>query len=106
MRLSHLLVAAVVVTLPACGEPTGPGFVSVYDNSFSPTTVHPAANGVVTWVWSGGSNPHNVIFDDGVGNSITTTSGTHTRDFTGAAAGTYGYRCSLHVAMVGQVVVP
>jgi len=98
-------VAAVVVTLPACGDPTGPGYVTVDDNYFSPTTAHPAASGVVTWMWIG-SNPHNVIFDDGIGNSITTTNGTHTRDFTGAAAGTYPYRCTLHLPMVGQVAVP
>lgn len=105
MRLGRLLVAAVVVTLPACGEPTGPGFVTVGDNYFSPATAHPAANGVVTWMWIG-SNQHNVVFDDGVGNSIITTEGTHSRDFTGAAAGTYPYRCTLHLPMVGQVAVP
>jgi plastocyanin len=96
---------ALVVTLAACGEPFGPGSVFVYDNSFSPATVHPPASGVVTWIWNG-SNEHNVIFDDNVGNSFTMANGTHTRDFTGAPERTYLYRCTVHPSMVGQVIVP
>jgi plastocyanin len=113
MRLSRLIAVAVAVILPACDGTTGPGdgtgsgagFVSVIDDRFEPTTVHPAANGLVTWIW-GGSYDHNVIFQDGIGNSILRTIGIHRRDFRDAAAGTYRYRCTLHAQMVGEVVVP
>lgn len=107
MRLMRLLVVAFVATLPACSAATGPGpgFVTVDDNIFTPVTVHPASDGLVTWTWNG-MNAHNVIFDDGIGNASARTNGFHTRGFTGAAAGTYPYQCTLHSGMVGQVVVP
>jgi plastocyanin len=110
MRFSRLLAAAVAVMLPACDSATAPGdgagsFVTVDDNRFSPATIHPAANGVVTWIWNG-SDGHNVIFQDGIGNSLIKTIGVHTRNFTGAAAGTYAYACTEHPGMVGRVVVP
>jgi plastocyanin len=113
MRFSRLLAAAVAVMLPACdsatapgdGTGSGPGFVTVNDNEFLPATVHPAANGVVTWIWNGGDG-HNVIFQDGIGNSTIKVIGVHTRNFMGAAAGTYAYACTEHPGMVGRVVVP
>jgi plastocyanin len=113
MRFGRLLAVAVAVMLPACdsatapgdGTGSGPGFVTVNDNQFSPETAHPAANGVVTWIWNGSAG-HNVIFQDGIGNSFIKTIGIHTRNFTGAEAGTYAYACTLHPGMVGRVVVP
>jgi plastocyanin len=62
-------------------------------------------DGNVTWLWAG-LNPHNVVFDDNMGNSILMTDGTHDRNFSTAPAGNYPYRCTIHGGMTGTVVVP
>jgi plastocyanin len=82
--------------------------VDVNDNVFSPSETGVTANGTVTWTWRG-TEPHNILFEDGQGNAVTQTSGTHARTF--AAAGTYRYRCGVHstsfsTGMIGQVTVP
>ncbi len=79
--------------------------VNVADNSFSPTSLTTSVGTTVQWTWVGG-NSHNVTYDDGVGNSVTQTNGTHIRQFT--AAGTFPYICTIHgrAVMSGEIVVP
>jgi plastocyanin len=100
-------VLLVVLMVASCGgsESTGPvatNAVDIRDNSFNPSAISVAPQTTVTWTWRG-SDTHNVTFDDGQGSSGTQVSGTHTRTF--AAAGTFGYRCTVHIGMAGSVVV-
>ncbi len=100
-----LLVGA---SLAACsddtsGPPPGANEVNVADNFFNPTSLTVSVGTTVQWTWVGG-NSHNVTYDDGVGNSVTQTSGTHMRQFT--AAGSFPYHCTIHgTLMSGTVVV-
>jgi plastocyanin len=57
----------------------------------------------VTWVWRDGGTEHNVTFNGF--HSRTQASGSYTVRFT--RAGTFSYRCTLHVAegMTGKIVV-
>ncbi len=118
IRLALTLLLGV--SFAACGgdDTSGPGSgngtttsptpgdaVSVADNSFSPASLTASVGTTVTWTWVGGMNSHNVTFDDGVENSFTQTSGTHTREFT--AAGAFPYHCTIHgrAVMSGTVAV-
>lgn len=78
--------------------------VNVGDNFFDPSSLTVSTGTTVDWTWTG-ANPHTVTFNDGIGNSIQQTSGTHMRQFT--AVGTFGYFCTVHGASVmsGTVVV-
>ncbi len=84
--------------------PPAANAVNVADNIFNPGSLNVPLNTTVQWTWVG-ANQHNVTFDDGVGNSFTQTSGTHMRQF--AAAGNFGYFCTVHgrTVMSGTVVV-
>ena len=96
----------------ACGgdDPSGPGSgngttaVNVDDDFFDPTSRTVSAGTTVEWTWIGG-NEHNVTFDDGVGNSVTQTSGTHSRRLN--QTGTFPYICTIHgrAVMSGEIVV-
>ena len=79
--------------------------VTVLDNSYSPATANVTTGTTVTWTWSGGNYAqHSVTFSDGVTSSSAQMSGTHQRTF--AAAGTFGYYCSVHgTGMSGTAVV-
>jgi plastocyanin len=55
----------------------------------------------VTWLWEGGSVPHDVRgdgFDSGLLNE-----GTFSHTF--ASLGTYDYECTVHNNMTGRVIV-
>ncbi len=109
MRLMIAFTAMAAALALACSSDstgTSAGQVSVGNNFFSPNSVSPDANGRVTWTWNSGGTLHNVTFDDLAPGSGNLGSGTFSRDFTGSAAGTIGYQCTLHPGMVGQVVVP
>ena len=92
----------------ACGsdDSSGPGTatVNVGDDFFDPSSRTVSAGTTVQWTWMGG-NPHNVTFDDGVGNSVTQTSGTHSRLLN--QTGTFTYICTIHgrAVMSGEIVV-
>ncbi len=96
----------------ACGgdDPSGPESgngtiaVSVGDDFFDPSSRTVSASTTVEWTWIGG-NEHNVTFDDGVGNSVTQTSGTHSRQLN--QTGTFTYICTIHgrAVMSGEIVV-
>lgn len=109
MRLTiglAVVAAALAVACSSDSTGTSAGQVSVGNFFFSPNSVSPDANGRVRWTWNSGGTVHNVTFDDLAPGSGNLGSGTFTRDFTGVAAGTIGYECTLHTGMVGQVVVP
>ena len=108
MRRFHPLLAAAALCVAACGDSTSssPGQVNVGNNFFSPASVSPDANGAVTWTWNSGGTQHNVTFDDLAPGSGNRGSGTFSRDFTSAVAGTIGYHCTLHAGMQGEVVIP
>ena len=74
--------------------------VPVKDDVFEPADVEIAKGAAVAWKWQG-KNPHNV---SGPGfKSKIQTSGTFTQTF--AKAGSFDYRCEVHPAMTGTVVV-
>ena len=109
----RLLMLAAALTLVGCGGDNGTGVngdVTVGPgNSFSPQTLNLTTGRNVTWGWAGGT--HNVTFEDAAPGSGNLSSGSFSRNFTGANAGTYRYRCTIHSAnfttgMVGSVVVP
>jgi plastocyanin len=118
---------ASVVLCAACGgggggynsTPTGPTgnngngttttaaantVVASAGNAFSPTSLTVAKGTDVTFTFE--SVTHNVTFDNVAGKpaDIGNTSGASvTRNF--AAAGTFGYQCTLHSGMRGTIVV-
>jgi plastocyanin len=104
----------VAVALVAACDDTSTGAVgnvSIFNFAFDPDTVNLTATELsVTWGFLSGG-PHNVTFEDGAPGSGDRTSGAFTRDFSGAAPGTYRYRCTNHstdfaTGMVGRVVRP
>lgn len=101
-----IVTSALTALLAACSEHTGPDAsarnVAVEDNRFTPQQFSVVTGGTVTWVW-GGSNLHDVTFDDGPA-SATQANGQYQRQF--SAAGTYAYHCTVHgLSMSGSVVV-
>lgn len=83
------------------GEPvTGISEVAVRDNEFSPAAVEVPTGTTVTWRWEGGE-AHNVVGDGW--EAPVQASGEFARAF--AEPGTYGYQCTLHFLMSGEVVV-
>jgi len=110
MRSRRGVWIAVALLAAACDEQaaTGPrrlGQVTVGDDYFSPRSVMPDSDGVVTWIW-GGSRSHNLVFRDGSWSVPPIAAGVHMRDFSAHAPGTYPYDCTLHAGMSGEVVVP
>lgn len=105
-----LRLIVVVALCAACGDTTasdaGPGRVTVANNFFSPTSVHPDASGIVTWTWNSGGTQHNVTFDDLAPGSGNRGSGTFSRNFSGESPGIIGYQCTIHGGMQGQVEIP
>ncbi len=92
----------------ACGgdDSSGPATatVNIDDDFFDPSSRTVSAGTTVQWTWIG-ENSHNVTFDDGVGNSVTQTSGTHSRQLN--QTGTFTYICTIHgrAVMSGEIVV-
>ncbi|HEV8409597.1 MAG TPA: plastocyanin/azurin family copper-binding protein [Gemmatimonadaceae bacterium] len=97
-----------------------PNSVVLTNNVFTPGSLSTTVGSTVTWTWnactsqaSGDANgygtttecvSHQIVFDDGIGNSPLQDQGHSTRTFT--AAGTFPYHCAIHGAvMSGQVVV-
>lgn len=121
---SRFVGAMVVATLLACGgggggggggitnPPPPPGggggsgnTVVLGSSNFSPTSVTIQTGGSVTWSNTSGVD-HNVTFNPAAGapaNIGTHNTGSNSRTF--SVAGTFGYQCTLHGGMTGQVVV-
>lgn len=96
-------------TGPTMGGGAASDSVSVVNNAFSPSTVHPDSSGNVVFVWASGGVTHNVTFEDASAGSGDRSSGTFTKHF--ATPGTYRFRCTIHSTaygngMHGSVVVP
>ena len=87
----------------AQGQPPviGATEIAVTDDWFEPPVTEVVVGSLVTFVWEG-DNPHDVVFEDGVGSEIM-ASGTYERAFD--TAGEYRYRCTLHPFMEGRVEV-
>lgn len=83
--------------------PGGPvaATVTLVNTSFAPAvvTIHPGQT--VEWKWNDGQVPHNVSFD--TFHSSTKIAGTYFHTFD--TPGVYPYRCTIHINMVGSVVV-
>ncbi|MDE1857977.1 MAG: cupredoxin domain-containing protein [Thaumarchaeota archaeon] len=79
----------------------------VIDNfSFAPQdiTVVIGVNNTVTWTNAQSGVPHTVTANDGTwGSAQLSTGQTYTHTFT--TAGTFGYHCSIHSYMTGNVIV-
>jgi len=85
------------------------GKVTVINDAFTPSTVHPDSLGSVVWTWNSGRVQHNVTFEGAITGSGNKTSGTFAAIFT--TPGTYRFRCTIHSTdfssgMHGSVVVP
>lgn len=111
MRLFRVLPALLLI-LPACDDSPGPIVVDFVAQgvAFAPVenTITPAS---IVQVWAFLDGPHNVTWEDGAMGSGDRSSGTYSRDFTAAAAGTYRFRCTIHssdftTGMVGRVIKP
>ena len=107
------LIACAAIAAPAvalAGEArlgeahlAGAHTVVLQDLGFHPGTLTIRHGESVTWVWHDGETEHNVT---GSGfRSHTQSHGSFTERFT--HAGTFNYRCTIHVAegMVGKIVV-
>lgn len=68
---------------------------------FSPPAIEVPAGTTVTWQFDDGSVPHNVTGKGFASPNLTHATWSHRFD----RPGTYSYRCTLHVNMVGRVVV-
>jgi plastocyanin len=78
--------------------------VSLQGLAFHPDSVLIAAGGTVTWTWNDGAVTHNVTFaSNPPTNCGDRSSGTCPRMF--PSAGTFSYRCTLHLGMTGKVTV-
>jgi plastocyanin len=82
---------------------TGPvaATVTLINTSFAPSVVAINAGQTVEWKWDDGQVPHNVTFD--TFHSSTKVAGTYFHTFD--TPGVYNYRCTIHINMVGTVVV-
>ena len=75
--------------------------VTLIHVSFAPATVAIHPGQTVEWKWDDGQIPHNVTFD--TFHSATMTTGTYFHTFD--TPGVYPYRCTIHINMIGTVVV-
>ncbi len=82
---------------------TGPvaATVTLINTSFAPSVIAIDAGQTVEWKWDDGQVPHNVTFD--TFHSSTKIAGTYFHTFN--TPGVYNYRCTIHINMVGTVVV-
>ncbi len=71
--------------------------MAVQDNRFAPSSLTIPQDSTITWTW-GGSNPHNVTFNDG--SAISNTQSTGTFSWTFDQTGIFAYFCSVHGAAV------
>ena len=95
--------------------PTGPTYVTVGNNIFTPSTSTVPAGSTVTWTWdscTGGDSygagqtcvNHSVFWDADAATSGLRSSGSYQKAF--PTAGSYAYHCLVHgSAMAGTVVV-
>lgn len=88
---------------PVSGCTGGPGLpVAIADFSFGPQSITVAVDGPVTWA-NAGATAHTVTFDNGPDCGRLAPAATVSRTFD--TAGTFTYKCTIHPAMRGTVVV-
>lgn len=92
------------------GGPTDAQTATVVGNTqlkFAPETIRAKVGSLALTMTIQGGVPHNLVFDQaGLGTPIPTIpSGSSTQTYTFAKPGTYGFVCTIHSGMVGQVVV-
>jgi plastocyanin len=75
--------------------------VTLVHVSFAPAVVTINAGQTVEWKWDDGQIPHNVTFD--TFHSATMITGTYFHTFD--TPGVYAYRCTIHINMIGTVIV-
>ncbi len=130
-RIALALAAFAPLSFSACGGGSGPtGYggdnspptqqppgstsntIGVKNNRFDPAATTVNVGTTVTWTWDSCNDDgygnttcldHSVTFDGGGPSSGLKSSGTYSRQFN--TAGTFGYRCSVHASMTGQVTV-
>lgn len=104
--LSIISLSSGCTKEPSNNNSSGPGTNEIWmqNGAFNPQSITVAANSTVTWSNRDGT-AHTVTSTTGPsydsGNIV--NAGTYAHQFT--TAGTYFYRCSLHPAMTGTVVV-
>ena len=91
------------VAKAATEEPSASGEVAIRQMQFAPARLIVKKGATVTWTQND-RMPHNVIASNGAFGSDTLTGGQQFSK-TFDEAGTYGYYCSLHPSMRGEVVV-
>lgn len=98
-----LWVGMALACLSCSTDPTGAKTsIQVLDNSFSPATLTVAPGTTVSWVWNGRVE-HNVVFlNDGIASEVQITG---QFDHTFPVAGTFAFRCTLHLGMEGSIIV-
>jgi plastocyanin len=109
MRLARLaalaLAGAALIPAAAFGGGTSAAThtVTLKNIRFHPGDLTINRGDSVTWLWRDGETEHNVTFRGF--HSRTQSSGSYTVRFT--RAGTFSYRCTIHVAegMTGKIVV-
>ncbi len=96
---------ATVTVLAPGASPTVVTTVTTPNLTFSPATVTVGTGATVTWQFSGAT--HNVTFGvlKPTGGDVPDTSPGSAASRVFATAGTYGYECTRHSGMAGQVVV-
>ena len=113
-RSAYCIATVLMLAVAGCGgsSPTGGGggggggattSVNVSLAGYNPEDVSVASGATVRWIWTDGA-PHSVTFtNQQIASSIVKVGG----DFQTAmpaAAGTYGYRCTVH-SFTGSVMV-
>lgn len=99
------LCAALVTCKPSSAFGIRPGtvFVAMRDSFFTPDTIHIGFHVPVRWT-NEGTVIHTVVSDSGLfASSSLTPSAWYEIVFD--SVGTYPYHCSIHVGMIGTVVV-
>jgi plastocyanin len=127
LRMRSRLMILPLAALLACGgsgsDTTGPGTggnggcsgatcvavpttaVNMHNLDFFPEIISVPSGATVTWTNTDGA-AHNVTFDGGaVPASGTVDAGTKKSLTMPTAAGTYGYKCTIHPFMSGSVIV-
>ncbi len=116
MATGGLVAALVAVPAPTLGHPGhGPTEIWVADNIFSAGTATVATGDTVVWKWYGPAANHSVTADPGQAESFESDPGKQPPEIDHAAGfifthtfthlGRFTYRCRVHPAMRGTVIV-
>ena len=100
------LATPVTFSVTASAPPASAA-VTVSNNNFNPDNSVMQSGSTVTWTWAAGADFHNVTFTSGPTplppSSATQNTGSHAATIT--TVGTYGYHCTIHAGMDGNVRV-